>query len=219
MANPSQDCLARLFDAINSMDLTGAPVLSRFEKMVMRASERKNVFSEKFTSSLPQPTSKQHKSTNSTGSYSSFEEGLMMRVNSNSDKGSSTSRDRSDTAASHDLAPPDDTSFSLGGSAVWVGDESVLGDTVADTQSVTSSTANGTATGSSGKRRSTDASSSSSFLKERIPTSSTAMGSQIKDTHFFHTTVYYKDHRLPIKMPLATFPEEVGDVSSRLTFS
>ncbi|KAJ7865371.1 hypothetical protein B0H14DRAFT_2440359 [Mycena olivaceomarginata] len=34
-----------------------------------------------------------------------------------------------------------------------------------------------------------------------------------KDTHFYHTTVVYKDHQLPIKMPLATFPEEVGEYS------
>jgi hypothetical protein len=29
-----------------------------------------------------------------------------------------------------------------------------------------------------------------------------------KDTHFYHTTVVYKDHQLPIKMPLATFPRK-----------
>ncbi|KAJ7807119.1 stabilization of polarity axis-domain-containing protein [Mycena olivaceomarginata] len=34
-----------------------------------------------------------------------------------------------------------------------------------------------------------------------------------KDTHFYHTTVVYKDHPLPIKMPLAMFPEEVGEYS------
>ncbi|KAJ7815883.1 stabilization of polarity axis-domain-containing protein, partial [Mycena olivaceomarginata] len=34
-----------------------------------------------------------------------------------------------------------------------------------------------------------------------------------KDTHFYHTTVMYKDHQLPIKMPLATFPEEVSEYS------
>ena len=34
----------------------------------------------------------------------------------------------------------------------------------------------------------------------------------IKDTHFFPTTIAYKGHQLPIKMPLSTFPEEVGEV-------
>ncbi|KAF8345805.1 stabilization of polarity axis-domain-containing protein, partial [Amanita rubescens] len=34
-----------------------------------------------------------------------------------------------------------------------------------------------------------------------------------KDTHFYHTIVAYRDHHLPIKLPLSTFPEEVGDYS------
>ena len=29
--NPSQDCLARLFDAVNAMDFSNMPVLTRFE--------------------------------------------------------------------------------------------------------------------------------------------------------------------------------------------
>ena len=46
--DPSQDALARLFDAVNSMDISGAPILTRQEKIVMRCSERKDVFAEKF---------------------------------------------------------------------------------------------------------------------------------------------------------------------------
>ena len=46
--DPSQDCLAGLFDAINSIYISKAPVLSRHEKLIMRTSERKDVFVEKF---------------------------------------------------------------------------------------------------------------------------------------------------------------------------
>src|SRR5467141_2000212 len=87
-SDPSQECLARLFDAVNSMDLSGAPILTRHEKMVMRSSDRKDIFSEKFANASTQqvavPGSSvgskksvlQHKSTHSNESYSSFEEGL-----------------------------------------------------------------------------------------------------------------------------------------------
>src|ERR1700683_525988 len=81
--DPSQDALARLFDAVNSMDISGAPVLSRSEKIVMRSSERKDIFAEKFAPAKdtppPRPPKSQHRPTNSQGSHSSFEEGIMMR--------------------------------------------------------------------------------------------------------------------------------------------
>lgn len=64
---------------------------------------------------------------------------------------------------------------------------------------------------------STDASSSSSHGQHARPplnagTPDPRLGT--KDTHYYHTTIVYKGHQLPIKMPLFTFPQEVGDVSS-----
>ena len=55
-SNPSQECLARLFDAINAMDISNAPTLTRDEKLTMRVSERKDIFIEKFTPPPPPPT-------------------------------------------------------------------------------------------------------------------------------------------------------------------
>ena len=51
--DPSQECLARLFDAVNAMDISAAPVLTRDEKLIMRVSDRKDVFSEKFIVKRP----------------------------------------------------------------------------------------------------------------------------------------------------------------------
>ncbi|KAG9128250.1 hypothetical protein FRC07_002209 [Ceratobasidium sp. 392] len=45
---PDVQSLARLFDAVNAMDISRAPVLSRDEMLIMRATERKDVFAEKF---------------------------------------------------------------------------------------------------------------------------------------------------------------------------
>ncbi|KIJ61626.1 hypothetical protein HYDPIDRAFT_115800 [Hydnomerulius pinastri MD-312] len=240
-ANPSQDCLARLFDAINSMDISGAPVLTRYERFIMRASERKDIFAEKFASAkIPDSslnlsgshnmqTKLQHKTTSSTGSHSS-EDGILIRGrNPYNDGVRERSMTEGSTTSAQQQQPhpssPSDSSFSLGGSAVWVGDESVILDSQVGVAigggpgSVTS----GTSTLASRGRRSTDASSSSShgFSKEHnaysgaIPTTSDPhLRSGIsKDTHFFQTSIAYKGHQLPIKLPLATFPEEVGDYS------
>lgn len=236
-ANPSQDCLARLFDAINSMDLSGSPALTRYEKLIMRASERKDIFAEKFAPSKASDMvvtpingtrpSQQHKTTSSTSSHSS-EDGVLIK--SSNPIGDST-RERSTTESSTaSLQPqrhsssPSDSSFSLGGSAVWVNDESVMLDTQVGVAigggpgSVTS----GSSTLASRGRRSTDASSSSSNGVGKDPNAygaaiPTASDSQLrsgisKDTHFFQTSIIYKGHQLPIKLPVATFPEEVGDV-------
>ncbi|KAI6040901.1 docking domain of Afi1 for Arf3 in vesicle trafficking-domain-containing protein [Pisolithus marmoratus] len=215
-ANPSQDCLARLFDTINSMDISTAPVLTRFEKLIMRASERKDIFSEKFApSKVPDMavtplngsqgtrTNNQHKTTSSSSSHS-IRSSLPQQQ--------------------HHPSSPSDSSFSLGGSAVWVNDDSVILDSQVGLAigGGPGSVASGSGTLASRGRRSTDASSSSSSgigteqtHGAAIPTASDSqLRSGIsKDTHFFQTSIIYKEHQLPIKLPLATFPEEVGDYS------
>ncbi|KAF7332587.1 Protein mesA [Mycena kentingensis (nom. inval.)] len=232
LSNPSQDCLARLFDAVNSMDLSGAPILTRNEKMVMRYSDRKDVFAERFPVSGPQngggahsghgngqPYGKgamHHRSTQSGESFSSFEDGLLMRKEQRDENSTATAAtirvpyNPNAQPPAHTQSSPSDASFSLGGSAVWVNEETGSAEG-GENDSVASGTA---VAASSRKRRSTDASSGSSHLKPPLghQDSHTRPGVG-KDTHFYHTTVAYKDHQLPIKMPLSTFPEEVGDYS------
>ncbi|KAJ7162232.1 stabilization of polarity axis-domain-containing protein [Mycena filopes] len=227
-SDPSQDCLARLFDAVNSMDLSGAPVLTRNEKMVMRSSERKDIFAEKFTHLAPQhqswnngKTAVQHRATHSAESFSSFEEGILMRKD----------KEREEPVVavqqSTGQSSPSEASFSLGGSAVWVGDESGIeaGSAEGEEDGSILSFVGTTVTSATRRRRSTDASSGSSqahmkdgLLRPSMIHTPSYYDPQLrsgmaKDTHFYHTTVAYKDHQLPIKMPLGTFPEEVGDYS------
>lgn len=240
-ANPSQDCLARLFDTINSMDISTAPVMTRFEKLIMRASERKDIFSEKFappkvphTAATPlngsqgSQTNNQHKTTSSSSSHSS-EESIVAK-NRNPYNGSAREQlaAKSSTTSLHQQqhhpSSPSDSSFSLGGSAVWVNDDSVILDSQVGLAigGDPGSVASGSGTLASRGRRSTDASSSSSSgigtdHTHGVPIP-TASDSQLrsgisKDTHFFQTSIIYKEHHLPIKLPLATFPEEVGDYS------
>ncbi|KAJ3838984.1 mesa protein [Lentinula raphanica] len=220
LSNPSQDVLARLFDAVNAIDFSVAPVLSRDEKLVMRMSERKDIFAEKHKHVYPSYTSSltQHKSSNSDSSVN--HQGIPIR---------STSKEDVDSGF------PGDVSF---GSAVWVGDESAfdISSTTSDSDGATDGAS--TVIGSTRQRSSTDASSSSSSSHLNLPripitragssfsshdssVSGTKVGgpsyvggaTMVHDTHFFNTTVEYGDHKLPIKMPLSTFPEEVGDYS------
>jgi hypothetical protein len=243
-ASPSQECLARLFDAVNSMDLSGAPLLTRSEKLIMRTSDWKDLFAEKFQAAAPtrpgsdkdtastlngsttsllgpkDATSKPgHRASSSWDSRSSFEEGIVMR-----DK--SQGRDRAGTIASTTSAAPAPQhqqhqngiqsqsqsrhspagSFDADESAVFVGTEPGM-----DTPGVQRIAPAPIKTRA---RRGTDASSSSSHGPHgrgygAVP----PLGASVKDTHFYQTAIAYEGHQLPIKMPLYTFPEEVGDVS------
>jgi hypothetical protein len=208
------------------MDLSGAPTLTRSEKLIMRYSERKDVFIEKFTSRASDGSQHlggrgHHRPTNSFGSHTSFDEGIMMRTSKDStegrDRANSDTSGRTASVSQHNgsLPSPSDASFSLGGSAVWVGEEGGLAEH-AGSPGVTSNYGSPGSSIAAKGRRSTDASSSSSHGQPPRPpvnagTSDPRLGT--KDTHFYHTTIDYKGHQLPIKMPLFTFPQEVGDVS------
>ncbi|THH32077.1 hypothetical protein EUX98_g2113 [Antrodiella citrinella] len=224
---PSQDCLARLFDAINSIDISKAPVLTRHEKLILRTSERKDLFIERFEDllrpNLPDPSTKTSSSTkvghgnsDSIGSLNSFDEGIVLRTK---EKGKEKKGPASSLTSlqQHSQYSPSEASFSLDGSAVWVGDESGLDQVGQATAVPHAPSSNGTA--SIYGRKSTDASSSSSQsqhlrredsgLAPSAPHNPTAL----KDTHFFPAVMYYNDHMIPIRLPLSTFPEEVGDYS------
>jgi hypothetical protein len=236
--SPSQDCLARLFDAINSMDISAAPALTRAEKLVMRSSERKDVFAEKFLPARPpadHPAISRltHKPTQSNGSLSSFDDGILSRTQplTRDRAGTEASIGSAGTSSSYtsgapippplpDKHSPSDNSFSLGGSAVWVGDESSLMEQAVYAVPSNNGGSSVAASNASRGRRSTDASSTSSHGAYQRPIMNPGSSDPHlragfgKDTHFFQTAIDYKGHQLPIKMPLSTFPEEVGDVSA-----
>lgn len=276
-SNPSQDCLARLFDAINSMDLSAAPSLTRHEKLVMRHADRKDIFAEKHaqvppagapkstessnsdsveTLAIPPLTAPQtgklssegsnvslapqkpqkphHRTTNSWDSRTSIDEGIVMRG-----RDQSQGRERSATestvqsiqsTAGQSLKQggqpsPSDSSFGLDGSTVWVGNESGL-ETAGAAPSAGVAAVGGTSGLGRSKtftrgRSSTDASSSSGHGGARrddyfgggaVPTVGN-VSNLVKDTLSFQTFIDYNGFKLPIKMPLSTFPEEVGEVS------
>lgn len=113
---------------------------------------------------------------------------------------------------------PSDPEFSLDGSAVWVENHPDqlphLPSSIGSTHTAPSSRST---TSSVRGRKSTDASSTSSTQRREdramtpAPNAATPV---LKDTHYFPATIDYNDHQLPIRLPVYTFPEEVGDVGS-----
>ena len=231
--NPSQDCLARLFDAVNAMDLNNMPQLTRHEKLIMRHTERQDVllgrYDDHALSADPGTATQQsaslaggrseHHPSNSTDSRVSFSDELA--------RAKGATKNGADPHGRHTAAPqgraqgsPSEASFSLDGSAVWVGDESGL-DQMGFVATATSASASSSsiASGTRG-RRSTDASSSSSHgayarTGENTHSFTGAATAALKDSHFFHTAINYNEHLLPVKVPLSTFPEEVGEVRTQ----
>ncbi|EIN08406.1 mesa protein [Punctularia strigosozonata HHB-11173 SS5] len=241
--SPSQECLARLFDAVNAMDLSGAPTLTRSEKIVMRTSDWKDIFAEKFQSTTATKpgsdkdtastlngstpsllgakdiSARSHRSTPSWDSRSSFEDGIIMREKSQSrdragttTSSSSTSTQQQQQGGQQSRHSPDN-SFDADESVVFIGNEPGM-----DTPGV-QRVAPPIKTRA---RRGTDASSTSSHGTHgrrdysnagHVPSGPAGVGTGVKDTHFYQTAIAYEGHQIPIKMPLYTFPEEVGDYS------
>ncbi|KAI0366822.1 spindle pole body interacting protein [Pilatotrama ljubarskyi] len=231
--NPSQDCLARLFDAVNEMDFSNMPVLTRYEKLIMRNTERQDVMigrgddyttyadpgtATQHTTSLPS-TRPGHRPTNSGDSRVSFDD---VRARRDRDSGTRNGGESYKSASAvRSPTSPSEASFSLDGSAVWVGDESGLDQMgFVATASAASASSSSVSSAAGRGRRSTDASSSSSHGAygrggDTAPslTGASVTSAALKDSHFYHTVINYNEHLLPVKVPLSTFPEEVGEGS------
>ncbi|KAJ8454929.1 hypothetical protein ONZ45_g19115 [Pleurotus djamor] len=279
-ADPSVASLARLYEAINAMEISGAPSLSRSERLIMRGVERKDVFWEKFANHSPSSLSNSTKRKDSHDS--SADHGFIIHpISETSDaiEGGScvtpTETPRSSLehdAADHITTPERKLSFpstspgltdSLGRSQplrYWslrgasatesisrVGsDVSVVGDdtlvdriSLDDPIDITASTTNIPSSLRPLEIPNHDDIPHPNHLKAKTddeiaaddmnttPTNqnphsevprtelvkTASFHTDIPDTHFYHTSIEFQGHKLPIKLPLYTFPEEVGDYS------
>lgn len=214
-SDPSQECLARLFDAVNAMDISSAPILTRNERIIMRVTERKDIFSEKFSHPhAPAMTASKKPSQGSTGSGGGNRDTIVAYPQ----EGAVSSR------TSFDLAqrPRTDSlqsrqSDSGGISNGWVSEDGMHEGSNEGINQYSHATPQPSQRG----RRSIDSNSTSSHARREdlpIPVIDTSKGNRTQmDTHFHPTTIIYRGHTLPIKVPLSTFSEEVGDVSIWMT--
>ena len=241
---PSIDVLERLFDSLNSIDTSAMPQLTRAEKHILRSSERRDLFEEKFraVSKAAGPPS-----------------ASLMGPGA-------TARDRAASVAfGKKLGLNEDDEDDLNGDYASGSRSASAGGGPADAQ-VTSAVSTSPPTSfsppkhpsSSPPRTRLQSSSShlslaSSFVtsnnehpSSRSPTPSMVpiqpttpyqqrtpyqpqtptlggfgigppppgKGKKIsKDTHYFETEAWSRGIKVPIRVPLGTFDEEVGDVS------
>ncbi|KAK9898601.1 spindle pole body interacting protein [Cystobasidium minutum MCA 4210] len=160
-SEPTPSVLKRMYEAINSVDTSLAPSLSLDERMVLRCSERRDLFEEKFA-----------------------EEASAISASATSP----TSLETPSSIAKEDRL----AHLNIPGG----------GDSELQPRSrVTSDNSTVSATGMARTNSS----------KTAVPGS--AKNKSLRDTHYFETSVFYNDLSLPIRLPLYTFPHEVGDYS------
>jgi len=196
------------------MDISGAPVLTRAEKLVMRVAERKDVFAEKF-----QPRAPPTRAPSIRDGANSPDPLSLLKPPPVPNGAASISTEKLSLENGHQSRPTSIGSQSTtGSSVVWVGEEKerervpeeseTKGRLSIDTSSA-SSHHHGTFTGTSSSD--SHSNSGSGAFRPHV--------AGVKDTHFYETSILYKGHTLPIRIPLSRFPEEVGDVSPSNIFA
>ena len=186
---PTPTVLKRLHDSINAIDLSLAPLLTLDERLVLRNSERKDLFEEKIA----------------------FLEDASVMLGDDGDDSSSSAYRRSMTplasssmAADESLSADDFAPYQAPGHlSVPSGlDFSPRARVASDTSAVSGfSSASTPSTGAIGMQR-----QGSNFSTHA------SRNKGLRDTHYYDTSVSYNGLTLPIRYPLGTFPEEVGDV-------
>ena len=193
---PLPTVLKRLYEAINSIDISHAPRFSPDEKIVLRNSERKDLFGEKFH--FPEDAS----------------HGVGHAAPGAGDG-------QYDASARSQTPTPANTSNVVPGHGQGLGLESGIPE-LAIRPTSSASVLNYTdelakprtrvVSGSSLGRPGTSGSGSGQRQQPLPMQRSLSRSKELRDTHFFDTHVAYNGLSLPIRLPLATFQHEVGDV-------
>jgi hypothetical protein len=219
----SIDALVRLFDSLNSLDLSAMPRFTRDEKLILRASERRDLFEERFKDSPPLRTtsglrqltnlideadSRREESRSRSGStsttQSSYEESLAAKAVNSSTFGSSVGG-RSTPHLPHkpslaSLRP------SSNGSGILKRRPSAAAQIQLQQAGGLDGSHMSLPNNAMWKRQNGSGVAVSSMA---------ALGNgKVKDTHYWDTSVSYgKIQDLPIRIPTDVFDEEVGEVS------
>ena len=159
-SDPSPAILKRLYDAINAIDTQSSPQLSLDERQVLRYSERKDLFEEKFRYLDEDGTEAEVSTLNGRQTptpASVLQDGTEAR-----------------RQTLYDGLP---------------------GENQPRTRVASNSSGSGPA-----------------HIQPPQMQRSLSRTKGLRDTHYYDTSVLYNGLNLPIRLPLATFPHEVGDV-------
>ncbi|BGP39727.1 hypothetical protein JCM10450v2_003696 [Rhodotorula kratochvilovae] len=215
--SPSISVLANLYASLNAMDTAALPLLSADERTILRTWDRKNLFEEKFAAAAS-PLADRGADEHET--ISPAQSGGLHAVPSSESLGSLVRSPSVGSAASfarEDLA----STTSGGGRSSRANTVSSLGGGDDGRSSWSHSHGHGSyappPVPALPHRQSSGATRSSTSLARSgaSPTMTRGGGAAArpKDTHFFETKVEYGGITLPVKIPMATFPGEVGDYS------
>ncbi|SNX84975.1 uncharacterized protein MEPE_03684 [Melanopsichium pennsylvanicum] len=188
---PGPDCLARLYVAVNRLDLSAAPSFTRAEKLVLRGSDRRDLFEERFVTPPRDEAEALPAASNDTGLATTNKEIETTRSSLSGIGGVEMTRRRTDSTST----------FS------------------SETRSLKKKLSAASLRPALGARRGSSANSIAGIPagQDRRPNhnSSTSLpgSTRPRDTHFFDTVLTYRSVSLPIRVPLTTFPEEVGEYS------
>ncbi|WVW84697.1 hypothetical protein I302_106731 [Kwoniella bestiolae CBS 10118] len=185
--SPSPEILARLFDSANAISTAGMPRLTRYERILLRCSERKDLFEEKFGITEPLSGTKEifedlsSEPGHGTGTMSESGHGNEGPTRTGSGSGSTSNHRKT-------------LSSSSGVRMVRKGSSSSQQLHLATPPSregrLTPDMGYGTGDQSQSKRKG-------------VP----------RDTHFFETEARFKKITVPIRIPMTVFDEDVGDYS------
>jgi hypothetical protein len=199
--SPSPQVLAKLFDSLNSISLTGCPNLSRAERIILRNSESKDLFGEKFV--LGEPDTRDDSGGVEDLGIDDEEADEVPFTASSSGGGGVRKSLRSTFGRLSDgsvrrMRKTSRTSLKAGGSTVLPSTNAPTSNSTNPPSNVTSSQQKGLGLGRPGTAE-------GDLLERKKPAGP-------RDTHFYDTTAEYSGLSIPIRVPLSIFPEEVGDV-------
>ncbi|GAA5830718.1 hypothetical protein JCM11251_001053 [Rhodosporidiobolus azoricus] len=229
-SSPSPTVLSSLYASLNSMDISAHPFLTLDERIVLRTSERKDLFEDKFLAAAEEAGVKRTASVASRsakaagrgregegGDTDSLAEVLLPSSTSPSVIGSQQqgSFTRSPSISSLASAAPSITTAN---------------DSVEDLNSPSGGAASSTTSLGSRSRAGTisslgDDRSLYSPLSSQMPSlpppvpplarpaAAASAHAKPKDTHWFETKVVFNGMKLPVRIPLGTFPREIGEYS------
>ncbi|PWZ00252.1 hypothetical protein BCV70DRAFT_206505 [Testicularia cyperi] len=236
---PGEECLARLYESVNRLELDLAPNFSRAEKLVLRASDRRDLLEERFSQSTPITNSATQRGpddsidgdarsirhittptsitpgTEDTASSTGGGGGGGMSSRTSIDHHSESGRRRTDSTSTFASE-----TRSLKKKLSTASLRPTLG---ARRGSSANSVVGGSVSGhghghgsTNGHGLGTNAGLNSGTLGDRKSNNASASplpGGRPRDTHFFDTILTYRTISLPIRVPLTNFPEEVGEYS------
>ncbi|WWC88583.1 uncharacterized protein L201_003495 [Kwoniella dendrophila CBS 6074] len=190
--SPSPEILARLYDSANAISTAGMPRLTRYERILLRSSERKDLLEEKF--GLTEPL---------TGTEENFEE-IASETGHIFLEGTQESLPR--PASGSAMSNHRKTLSSSSGIRMGMVRKGSSGST-SQAHLATPPSKEGRLTPDTGTNYSyanpTIADQHNHTKRKGVP----------RDTHFFETEARFKKITVPIRIPMTVFDEDVGDYS------